>query len=205
MLRTLTLLCVLYVCMAEALAADVPGLRSLFEASFRSSYEVRHCGRNIDRFLRSAQAQGLNLQGAHYVKLTGSGFFELPPLQRRGSSAPGVFMADGLWYFHVILVADGMVFDFDFTNRPRVLPVVDYLREMFVPPGSVVQHWGMTIRYPEIMQSWSAETLSAEDYLESNEVFERHPRKRTLALGQWTRLDDLVSECSPALASVLSR
>lgn len=37
------------------------------------------------------------------------------------------------WNYHAIFVADGQVFDFDFTNKPKVLKLEAYYSEQFIP------------------------------------------------------------------------
>ncbi len=40
------------------------------------------------------------------------------------------------WFYHVALLYDGIVYDFDFAGEP--LKLKNYLQEMFLPPGDVV-------------------------------------------------------------------
>lgn len=115
----------------SARAADLPRLRAHFEETFASHYEPRLCGKNIARLIESAGEEAIDLEDAYFLKIESESFWQLQAFSPRGY-APGKRQP---WSFHVVLVADGFVFDYDFTNRPRVLPADDYFFEMFVPQG----------------------------------------------------------------------
>jgi hypothetical protein len=149
--------------MALSQGADLERLRNVFQESFYTSYISGECGRNIQRFILDAKKTypDLDLSGAIIAKFTRHdgqtelhtliGFDtrkekrearEAPPFPPRGRLTPLRLSTEVLetekkgvsrWMYHVILVADGMVFDLDFTNAPSVIDLKSYFSRMFLP------------------------------------------------------------------------
>lgn len=112
-------------------AADLPRLTTHFSDTFVSNYAPRFCGENITRLIEQSVEAGIDLENAFIVRIEGTGFWMTQGFAVRGR-AFGDYQS---WTFHYVLVADGQVFDYDFTDRPRVTPFADYVFEMFVPPA----------------------------------------------------------------------
>lgn len=110
-------------------AADLSALESLFVANYDKFYQERRCGENIERLYKEAQSRGLDLSNAVALKIVGSGFLETSGFYTR--DYPNRWKMLG--YFHVVLLADGYVFDFDLAE-PRVLSLEEYVRLQFTPP-----------------------------------------------------------------------
>jgi hypothetical protein len=114
-------------------AADIPQLTDLFRETFVEAYTPRFCRDNVGRLIAAADKSGIDMRGAELVKLSSPDFWEL-----NAFSARGYRLGDRrFFYFHYVLIADGYVFDYDFTDRAVILKVEDYFYEMFVPKAPV--------------------------------------------------------------------
>ena len=129
-----------------ALAADLRGLKDLFDRSFWTSmYQENYCGQNIERFTKAAVKAGINLDNSYIVQIVNEGLdtfglvnaLSVREEGRKFEPAPQYppFRDIGWmnWNFHVILVADGEVFDFDFMNQATVYKLPKYLDQQFIP------------------------------------------------------------------------
>jgi len=113
-----------------ALAADLKGLTDLLERSFRTNmYQKNYCSKNIENFARAAQNDGINLDNAYIVKIENAGMDSGGFVN--AVSARDVGQVN--WEYHVVLIADGSVFDFDFMNKATVLELEEYLDQQFIP------------------------------------------------------------------------
>lgn len=111
-------------------AADIPALKKLFLDNYSNFYVPRNCGGNVGRLIEAAERENINLQGAYALNITGAGFLETSGFFTRSGKINDRAM---LGYFHVVMVADGYVFDFDLA-KPLVLPIEDYVRLQLTPP-----------------------------------------------------------------------
>jgi hypothetical protein len=116
-------------------AADIPRLKELFTKTFDSYYHEGKCGDNILKLATEAELKGIDLSNAYYVVIHNQGIADAGLVQ--AVYARELNRAEGIkhWHAHVILIADNLVFDYDFTNKPRVFPLVKYLDYMFIPGG----------------------------------------------------------------------
>lgn len=141
-------------------AADLPRLTKLFSENFRNLYVPRNCGSNIERLVKLADQKGIDLTNSYVVVLENPGFWNLQAFGARGLK-PGDRQA---WYFHVILLADDKVLDFDFGNSPRVVPFKTWVKEMFVPKGKV----DVPYDYKKDMPYFKFDFYRVDDYLSNN-------------------------------------
>lgn len=132
------------------LAADIRGLKDLFNRSFWTNmYQANYCGQNIERFAKAAMSEGINLDNSYIIQITNAGFdtfglvnaLSVREEGRKFDPAPkkAPFRDIGWknWNFHVVLVADGEVFDFDFMNQGTVYKLPKYLDLQFIPATKV--------------------------------------------------------------------
>lgn len=108
-----------------------PEMISQFEKSFARHYEARQCYDNTRRFLKEATQQSEHTWYLLSVENKGFTTFGMinAELARNGRGSPG----ESNWYHHVFaLDENGFVYDLDFTNHPKVLPLKTYLEEMFL-------------------------------------------------------------------------
>lgn len=111
------------------MAADLSALTQEFAAHFNDYYIPRFCGRTIMRFIDESQKKNIDLSGAYVLMIEDSGFWGTNAFFGREVIDDRRPLGD----FHIVLVAEGKVFDFDL-HRPIVLPVEDYFRLQFTPP-----------------------------------------------------------------------
>lgn len=156
-------------------AADLPRLKKLFRENFNTLYVPRACGTNIGKLVKLADSQGIDLTNSYVVVLENPGFWNLQAFGARGSK-PGERQA---WYFHVVLIADDQVFDFDFGNTPKVVPFKSWMKEMFVPKGKI----DIPYDYKKDLAYFEFDFYASHDYLKNNGQTSTTP-KQTFRLGQ---------------------
>lgn len=143
-------------------AADLPRLKKLFENTWTSNYVERYCGLNIENLVSKAMDENIDLDGVQIVGLKDHGgwmFGMVSAVQARGATrfAPG----ERNWYFHVFLLADGKVLDYDFTNTAKLLSINEYMHEMYLPK----EKWGDAKYKESKMKLYEFEFYPAEDYI----------------------------------------
>jgi hypothetical protein len=138
-----TLCGVLFLVSGVCPAADLSGLKALFQQEFLQGYEEGKCGLNIDGFVKKAAQKKIDLTCALLVHVEGGGDVSAK-FARSRTSEP----TKRTWFHHYIMIAPpnrqckssgyalrgtDSVIDFDFGNSPRVLPLKEYLETMWVP------------------------------------------------------------------------
>lgn len=127
---------------ANVSAADLQGFTDLFSTHFKGSfYKENKCGENIETLIRLALKQDLDVKGASLVYLENTGTWNFGLIDAHRAREQGPFIDRELrgerhpghanWGFHVFLLVDGQVLDFDFENQPKILPIETYVRQMF--------------------------------------------------------------------------
>lgn len=134
---------------SASFAADLKALSKLFKENYNTFYEYRRCGANVARLVEAAQTQGIDLRGAYPLEVRGAGFLETSGFYTRGDVDERVMLG----YYHVVLVADGYVFDFDLA-RPLVLTLENYVRLQFTPPTAPYLVGGNIFYRPEKDLPW---------------------------------------------------
>lgn len=122
-----------------------PALKREFSETFYTHYEAGKCGENIAALAQRALAKGVDLRGAQAIVITNSGYLFSTTYRRDAGaklSTPigNIRFAPGIknFYFHVALLKDGEIYDFDFGNHPEVLPAKEYIRRMFWEEPAVI-------------------------------------------------------------------
>lgn len=150
-------------------AADLPKLQSLFAANFNTMYVPRQCGTNIDKFVKLADKNRIDLTNSYVVTLRNPGFWNLQAFSARGTQ-PGSRQP---WFFHVIFVADNKVLDFDFTNSPKVVPFQTWLKEMFIPKGKI----DINYDFRKDLPYFELDFYAAHDFLVTRGITRETPKK----------------------------
>lgn len=157
----------------KAFAADLTGVSNLFAQTFwNSHYEERYCGKNIETLVAKAVNARLDLSNAQIIGISDAGGWMagmVNALQAREAGllitpsrvSPMRHPGERNWYFHVVLLVEGRVMDYDFTNQPRVIPLNDYLHEMFIPKA---KRYDRQYKIRK-MQHYKITTYPAEDYI----------------------------------------
>lgn len=157
----------------HSFAADLVGISHIFKKTFWTShYQERFCGRNIEGLVQKAIDARLDLSNAQILQITdphGSMFGMVQAVVARESGRliepartlpkrnPGVMN----WYFHVVLMVEGKILDYDFTNQPRILSLNQYMNEMFIPADKMTnKKWKI-----DKMKSYRLKSFPAEDYM----------------------------------------
>jgi hypothetical protein len=139
-----------------------------------------------------ARDRKIDLNGAYILKIQGAGFFETSGFYTR--TAP--HEREPLGYFHVVMVADGHVFDFDL-HEPLALGVEDYIRLQFTPAKEPTLIFGVHYRAREELKWWTVTRIEIEDLI-------KHTNRATavMKLGEYVDLDAVMARdrCRAALS-----
>jgi hypothetical protein len=143
----------------SSFSADVERLEKLFSKNYNSFYTPRFCGRNIEKFVKVANEKGIDLSGSYVAKIVGGGFLETSAFYSRSNPNDRVMIG----YFHMVLVADGYVFDFDL-GEPVVLKLQDYVRLQFTPPYEPFRIYGIDYSAKNNPGSWNVTAFDTNKY-----------------------------------------
>lgn len=157
----------------QVLAADLAGINRIFSSTFWTShYEERFCGKNIQKLVRKSMDERLDLSDAYIVEITdvsGYKFGMVNALQAReggrlitpARTKPDRHPGEKNWYFHAVLLVNGKVMDYDFTNWPTILPFDQYMTQMFIPAD---KHKDAKFKMYK-MKGYKVTLFPAEDYM----------------------------------------
>ncbi|MDH4467559.1 MAG: hypothetical protein QE271_05825 [Bacteriovoracaceae bacterium] len=143
-------------------AADVKKLTSLFEKIYNTHYTPVLCGKNIQKFLALAEQAGIDLNNSEVWNVKGNGHFETSGFHTRSSTT----RRSMLGFFHVILYADGHIFDFDLQG-PHVLNTYQYARLMFTPPSNPFPVGSVRHDFHKDLKGWTIEAFDAKDHIQN--------------------------------------
>lgn len=134
-MKKLTLLTLLFLLSLSSAFATT--LETIFEDNFYTLHVPNRCGQNILNFLKLAQKENIDLSRAEIVNVQ-NGWVEPQYVRNEGYSpkAPGpagLTRAPGKRYydFHVFLIHENKVYDFDYGNKPVVHSLQTYLKKMW--------------------------------------------------------------------------
>jgi hypothetical protein len=143
-------------------SADTQSLTKLYQENYHSFYTPRFCGQNVTKLIQEAHRLNINLEGAYALKIEGPGFLATSGFYTRGYPHERAMLG----YFHWILVADNMVYDFDL-HEPLVLSLEDYTRVQFTPPYEPFIIWGMTYDSKKELVYWDVTRYEWKDLLKN--------------------------------------
>jgi hypothetical protein len=114
--------------------ADFRDIEAVFVRAWDTDYTENRCGPNIEQFVARLQREGISIEGAEVVEITNTGgsLFGMLNAERSRTDNPRFSTQERNWFHHVVLLAEGHVFDFDFMDQPTVLPVAEYFERMFL-------------------------------------------------------------------------
>jgi hypothetical protein len=109
-------------------------IEAVFVRAWSTDYTENRCGPNIEKFVTRLAREGVALEKAEVVEITnlGGSLFGMLNAERGRTDNPRFTTEERNWYHHVVLLADGYIFDFDFMDQPTVLPVAEYFEQMFL-------------------------------------------------------------------------
>lgn len=137
-------LAVYFLC-TSVFAADTNRLTKIFTDTFWTIYQENYCGRNIENFSIEAINQNVDLKNAYIMEIRNGGFDtfgmvgalaareEGRLIEPASTRPPFRTIGYSNWNFHVVLMSDGLVYDYDFMNKATVLKLENYLNEMYIP------------------------------------------------------------------------
>jgi hypothetical protein len=181
----------------SSLAADLAGISRIFSNTFWTShYEERYCGKNIEKLVKKSMDARLDLRDAYIVEITdpvGRMFGMVNALQARESgrlieparTSPARHPGESNWYFHAVLLVNGRIMDYDFTNQPTILPLNHYLHQMFIP---ATKQTDLTYKQSK-MKGFKLVLFPAEDY-----ILRQQQRLSTREIAKEYYIKDLVPE-----------
>lgn len=126
-------------------------LEALFEDNFFRIHVPGHCGQNILNFVKLAQKENIDLTDAVIINVD-SGWVE-PQFVRNGGFSPKVPGPEGLiypptkryYYFHVFMIHEGKVYDFDYGNTPTVPALPEYFKKMWITGKNADNFLGLKV------------------------------------------------------------
>lgn len=133
----------------QAFALSEKELKEEFEFFYyKGKLSSRHCGRNINNFILYLNERGYSTDELHTVHITGErtrwSLGRVMAINSRfGNEIEGNFLEN--WYFHVVAMFKGKIYDFSFNKTPLILRAKDYLNKMFVPQNPFMP-WGSSFR-----------------------------------------------------------
>lgn len=155
-----SLIAILFLLLSSAAqAADVRGLTEIFWKNYDNFYQYGNCGGNIARLVEAAKEKRLDLSNAYVLNIVGAGFLETSGFYTRSKMNQWKMLG----YFHVVLVADGYVFDFDL-GEPLVLKLDEYIRLQFTPPQEPFKVGGNAFFTSDDLKYWTATTYDVQKY-----------------------------------------
>jgi hypothetical protein len=146
-------------------AADVAALKTLYLEQYNRLYQHGMCGRNIEHFIALAEQEGIDLTGAHVLKIVGAGFLETSGFYTRQNKNK----REMLGYFHVVMVANDTVFDFDLADR-LTPSLANYVRLQFTPPQEPYVIFGVFYISAQELPWWTVTRYEWKDYISRSDA-----------------------------------
>jgi len=135
----------------KSYAADLQAIKENFEVAYFDScpnserykkdiqemYVGGRCRRNIEHFILSLKNKKIDLSNSYLLMIKNissndQGYLICYRCRQDSLSdiGPG---PSKQWSYHAVLLSDGVVFDFDYTNRPTPVEYSFYFQDMFTP------------------------------------------------------------------------
>lgn len=184
-MKSICLLIVLFSLTISSAFADRELVRH-FKETFSTHYQAGRCGDNITGLTARANVKRINLNNANILVVVNKGgtVFGMVNVEvARGALRTGPGPKN--WYHHVVLENNGLIYDYDFTDTPRVARVKDYFQYMFLSDKKGV---GSSFDYvdPERkLNDYEVEIIPAYDYLNAKQERIKTPEGNKLRLRQF--------------------
>lgn len=150
---------------ARAQEQSVSQTARIFVQAWNADYKPTECGDNIGRLLKRLESHGIDLSHARVLVILPVYDGLLVNAERARIAKVGV-TTEVNWYHHVILELDGQILDFDFMDRPTVVPVAKYFNEMFFNEINPPFYPHLLVGLAEKLK-YKVEIYQASDYLKS--------------------------------------
>jgi hypothetical protein len=175
-------------------------LSALFNRTFTTNYVSGRCGENILRLVTDADRAGINFYNAKIIQLENKGFSVFGMLNvemaresgRLNPAYPASSTFRNLpgernWYHHVVLEMDGLIFDYDFGNAPKIIPVADYFEQMFLKEKTKAEGGEFYVGREEKLKTYKINIIDAQATLRAREQRQRSPEGEVMTLGEYLR------------------
>jgi len=183
-LHRLSLLAALTLCtVSQTQALANPSLKPLFEDRFRTAYAPGRCADNILRLLVAARAAKIPLEHSRVLfieNLGGSLFGYLNVELARDEADP----RERQWSYHVVLEHGGMIFDFDYTNQPRVDTIATYFERMFLDEDPKPLN-GFYVGRKWKLKEYGIQIHPALNYLKVKEEYQKLPELKPVRFSEY--------------------
>lgn len=111
-------------------------LKPLFAEHFRDHYAAGRCGTNVLAFLSDIAKNRGSVDGLYLVMFENNGFsgFGMVNVEAARDYIRDRWVeTEKNWYHHVVAMdKSGLIYDFDFTVKPRIVKGSDYIESMFL-------------------------------------------------------------------------
>lgn len=184
----LSIICFNAVCLNAYATANSITKEEVFKNVYQSSQiDSRKCGQNSILLIKEWKKHGLDISKSEIWSVTNKGFnyFGLvkyyqnrwSSLEIRSTSANGeVYRTNGTggWYFHAFVVDEGKVYDASFYDSPRVLPLNEYINEMFILKHDIgTNYWEKRQRSLEMVKKYAVDSVDGESAIREDVPYEK--------------------------------
>ena len=168
-------------------------LTQQFRGEFYNQYRAGKCGQNVMELAERAAANGINISNARVLQIRNVGFsvFGLVRAEFARGSGPlanspqphGIRWYPGgtNWQFHAVLELDGLIYDFDFGNEPKVLRVAEYFEQMFLNEKENNPRAMFYVGRDEKLSKYEVTVVSAVDLVSRRSS----PSEEVMSLGKY--------------------
>lgn len=161
-------------------------LIKMFKDSFTTNYVSGRCGDNITGLATRADEKRINLNNANILIIDNPGFTNFGMVNvemARGAlrSGPGPMN----WFHHVVLEKDGMIYDFDFTNQPKIVSINVYFQNMFLSDKKGVGSDTDYVNPESKLKDYGVEILPAYEMLKARRARVKTPEGEKMKLRQY--------------------
>lgn len=168
---------------SQAHAVSSGALKPIFEDRFRTAYAPGRCADNILRLLVAARAAKIPLEQSRVLfieNLGGTLFGYLNVELARDEIDP----RERQWSYHVVLEHGGMIFDFDYTNQPRVDTIATYFERMFLDEDPKPLN-GFYVGRKWKLKEYGIQIHPALNYLKVKEEFQKLPELKPVRFSEY--------------------
>jgi len=163
-----------------------PETAILFDQFFRHRYVANRCGDNTENFLQSLDDRGLLPRNAKLVRIKnlGGSLFGLVNAEF-AREATRLGPGETNWGFHVAAEIDGMIYDFDFGNRPEIVSIANWIDRQWLIENPQPYPAYYRVGREEKSNTYQVELFDARTYLNTHGNRMNASRIQKTTLGAW--------------------
>lgn len=117
----------------HSFGAFTPEVVDVFAQTNQQSYKPLMCSDTVDQFIKNLHSRGFDLREAQVlmIKHKWAPHFPVLPQKARRRYKDQVYAPFPRWGFHVVLIWQDQVFDFDYTDELQMVPYEEYMAQMW--------------------------------------------------------------------------